>query len=479
VPKLLVALCLLSCVVATGAASRTTDTPPQGALTDIGGVGGCVAEADHPVGLEQHDAARDGCLSLQGMMELHHVALSLDGRFVYTVAGVNVFPEEQSTLRIFRRDPGSGAVAPVRGRTGCVERWGPTIDIGCGLARNLQLVRFVTVSPDDRFVYVTSAGGMAVFKRDRKTGGLTQLQGRDGCLSAWEPGCERIPGASIPGSTSLLEDVAFSSDGRFAYSANSSGYVLMFSRDLKSGALRPLSAGPSCFQEVAAGVPTQGCVRARAIDAARSVTLSPDGRFAYVADIDDALAIFSRNAKTGRLTQLSGTSGCVSEGGRDGCASGAGIYGSHRLSLTSDGRFGYLAGKRGSNRGSSLVEFRRNVTTGALTEFGCFDEDGSDGCTVGRDLRGAHAAILSADGRNVYVTSDQEEGGIAIFARDATTGALTQLSGAYGCLSPVPWENCGVSRRMGGIHYLVFSPDGKFAYAAGESSAALIVLRRS
>jgi DNA-binding beta-propeller fold protein YncE len=472
--RLVAAIVVVVCV-ACGAAQA--DAPPKGSLTDIGGTSGCVAQANHVVGLEQHDAATDDCLSIEGMMELHHVALSNDGHFVYTVAGVNVFPEEQSTLRIFKRNASSGAVTPVKGRAGCVERWGPTIDIGCGLARNLQLIRFVTVSPDDRFLYVTSAGGMAIFRRNVATGAVTQLRGKAGCLSAWEPDCEHVAGASIPGSTSLLEDVSFSKDGRYAYSANSNGYVLMFARDVRTGALSPLPGGVSCYQEVLPGVPAQGCKRARAVDQARSVTLSPDGRFAYVANIDDAVAIFSRNTSTGRLTQLPGTSGCIGEAGRDGCATGTGIYGSHRLSITRDGRFAYLGGKRAGGKGSSVVEFRRNPATGALTEFGCFDEDSSDGCTAGRDIRGAHAAILSPDEQTVYVASDQEEGGIAVFHRDPASGALTQLAGPYGCLSPLPWEGCGTSRRMGGVHFVAISSDGRFLYAAGESSAALVVFR--
>ena len=118
------------------------------------------------------------------------------------------------------------------------------------------------------------------------------------------------------------------------------------------------------------------------------MTLSPDERFVYVGDLQDAVAIFARNPRSGGLTQLPGTAGCISETGADGCATARGIYGSHRVTITRDGRSAYLAGKRGGKGGSTLAVFSRNPATGALRQLpgpaGCFTEDGSDGCAVGR-----------------------------------------------------------------------------------------------
>jgi 6-phosphogluconolactonase (cycloisomerase 2 family) len=78
--------------------------------------------------------------------------------------------------------------------------------------------------------------------------------------------------------------------------------------------------------------------------------------------------------------------------------------------------------------------------------------------------------------RTLYLASDREAG-IAVFRRNTTTGELTQFPGKYGCLSGIPWEECAISRRMGGVHFLVLSNDGRFVYAAGENSEALVVLR--
>jgi 6-phosphogluconolactonase (cycloisomerase 2 family) len=410
-------------------------------LVDIGGRSGCVAEDGLPV--NSHLPADDGCAAASGLNWIHHVTLSRDERFVYTVAGVPW--DDESTLTIFRRVQRTGGVT----RIGCVERTGGRRDLGCATAAGLDLIRFVTISANDRFLYTTGAQGISLFRRDTSSGAVTEL-------------------ATVP--LPHVEDLVIDESGRRAYSASTDGYVFMFARNPKTGVLTQAQ----CFEQSQV---TRGCEVARSIDVARSVTLSPDERFAYVANIHDGLAIFRRDPKTGRLTQLPGAQGCISETG-DGCQKGRGIFGSHRLTITGDGRFAYLAGKRPGGAGSTLVTFRRNVGTGRLTELRCTVEGVVEaGCPAGGIILGAHAAILSRDERRVYVASDQVQGGIAIFARNPNTGLLSQLPGAAGCMSPSPWEGCAVSRRMGGIHYLAFTGDGRFVYAAGEQASALIVLR--
>ena len=58
------------------------------------------------------------------------------------------------------------------------------------------------------------------------------------------------------------------------------------------------------------------------------------------------------------------------------------------------------------------------------------------------------SAIVSPDGRNVYVGSYPNSGaglgaGFAIFKRNTKTGALTQLSGKPGCLTTDGSSNAG------------------------------------
>ena len=83
--------------------------------------------------------------------------------------------------------PRAGAAAPsgrlvqLRGEAGCVHRTGIN---RCALGRFVTSPEDVVVSPDGRFVYAASFGNhaIAIFARNRRTGRLTQLPGRRGCL---------------------------------------------------------------------------------------------------------------------------------------------------------------------------------------------------------------------------------------------------------------------------------------------------------
>jgi len=77
-----------------------------------------------------------------------------------------------------------------------------------------------------------------------------------------------------------------------------------------------------------------GCGSARALDGpatllgSRAVALSGDGKNLYVASAgSNAIAIFTRNARTGKLTQGKGSAGCIAVDGAEGCAPAVGLSG--------------------------------------------------------------------------------------------------------------------------------------------------------
>jgi hypothetical protein len=205
---------------------------------------------------------------------------------------------------------------------------------------------------------------------------------------------------------------------RFAYSASAKyDAVAVFRRDRATRALTQLRGRAGCLKVV--GIPTPAvrtCASARGLHTARGVTLSPDERFLYVASIGDAVAVFRRDRRTGALRQLRGRAGCVTEDG------------------------GRAAAPRGSSR--------------ALTS-------------------------PPSTGRSAPSTSPRTSASAAwpSCVRDRRTGALRQLPGAAGCVAPGGRGGCLPGRRSGGLHYVVLSPDGRFAYAAGELSRALVVYR--
>ena len=109
-------------------------------------------------------------------------------------------------------------------------------------------------------------------------------------------------------------------------------------------------------------------------------------------------------------------------------------------------------------------------------------------CTPAAGLAGAEDVTVSPDGRNVYVTSYPLGGapnGLAAFSRDPTTGALTQLPGLSGCMTPDGRSAAGPATCTavaelgnGDGRDLVISPDGRFAYVAGADPDAIVLFSR-
>src|SRR4051794_12078558 len=101
---------------------------------------------------------------------------------------------------------------------------------------------------------------------------------------------------------------------------------------------------------------------------------------------------------------------------------------------------------------------------------------------VANGLQGAMTAVVSPDGKNVYVTGFQSDS-VASFSRDQSTGALTPLPGAAACMkdrTSTAGAQCGSTAI--GIKVaigLAISPDGKSVYVAGVGSDAVAAFSRN
>ena len=91
-----------------------------------------------------------------------------------------------------------------------------------------------------------------------------------------------------------------------------------------------------------------------------------------------------------------------------------------------------------------------------------------DGVAGADGLAGASGVAVSPDGEHVYVAGAADSA-IAVFARDAATGALSPR--------PPAIDRWGVD-GLAGVRALVVSPDGEQVYAAGAGDDALALLRR-
>ncbi len=223
------------------------------------------------------------------------------------------------------------------------------------------------------------------------------------------------------------------------------------------------------------------CTNGVALDAPQAVAVSPDVANLYVAAAaSGGVAVFDRNKTTGALTQKAGTAGCVTDDGTGGaCADGFAINGAHGVVVSPDGRSVYLA----AINFAAVAILDRDPSTGALTQkpgtAGCISEDGLGGtCVDGRALAGAEMAVVSPDGRNVYVASAASDA-IAVFDRDPATGALTQKAGTAGCVSETGTGGlCADGKALDGAFEVAISPDGRTVYVASPNSDSVAVFDR-
>ena len=205
---------------------------------------------------------------------------------------------------------------------------------------------------------------------------------------------------------------------------------------------------------------------------------TPKGRNVYVASSQsNAIAVFRRDGRTGRLTQASGTGGCIAAGGAGGCARARGLVGPNSVAVSADGRNVYAT----SLQSDAVAVLARKATTGALTQTrdgrGCRSRTATSGCATGRALDGPDVVTVSPDGRNVYVGAFAANA-IAVFARNASTGALTQAAGAGGCIGGAPADACAPGLALSAPEGLAISQDGDTVYVAAAVSNAVGVLTR-
>jgi len=254
------------------------------------------------------------------------------------------------------------------------------------------------------------------------------------------------------------------------------------SRPTALGALVQLPGTAGCV--VDRSTPHRGCAPGRALRGpgpflgSGAIVLDPKGANVYVASSrSNAIAIFRRDARSGRLTQSRGQAGCVAASGAGGCAPALGLRGPNAVAVSPDGRSVYAT----SLRTNSLAVFRRDPGTGALTQArdggGCLSGAATTGCRAARALNGPDAVAVSPDGRNVYVGSFVGNA-VAVFARDRSTGALTQPAGAAGCVGGAPADGCAPGLALGAPEGVAVSHDGATVYVAAATSNAVAVLTR-
>jgi hypothetical protein len=316
------------------AGARALTLSPDGRSLYVAGAGGLAAFArDKRTGALRQLSGRRRCVTESGE------GGCADGRAVGTALWVAAGREGRSlyllgrsaAVAVFRRDLRTGAVRQRRGTRGCVRQSRPGLALlGCAPGRGLGATRAAAITRSGTTLYVGGLdGAVTTFRRGPRTGTISQLPGRRGCLaSSGHQRCARVRGLHGPhsltlgpGERDLYVAVSLAIDRQ-------SGVVLL-RRDPRDGSLTQPRGRDGCVN--ADG--SSGCGRGRGLRGAHSLELDPSGRRAVVASElpTGSIAVFARDPGSGRLHQLGGASGCLNADGAEGCAVAEALRGAHLI----------------------------------------------------------------------------------------------------------------------------------------------------
>jgi DNA-binding beta-propeller fold protein YncE len=249
-------------------------------------------------------------------------------------------------------------------------------------------------------------------------------------------GSNSLPFTVTNGGQSPLS-VAVDPTGKFAYvatddcSGSAFGNVSMYTIDATTGALASL----------APPVPSND-------SGARSVTVDPSSRFAYVTnwgdgDVAGSMSMYTINSATGALTSTGSVEApCAPPPSPGSCAPWS-------LALHPSGKFAYVANEGGFSP-TSVSIYGVDLATGKLALV----------ATVAADGR-AVAVVVDPSGKFAYVAdggnnSDGSIGtNVSMYTIDAATGILTSIGKVAAGLSPSS---------------IAVHPMGKFVYVANYDS---------
>lgn len=305
---------------------------------------------------------------------------------------------------------------------------------GQGGFSNMDGVYDLVVSPDGRHVYATSflSEQVVLYLRNPATGALTQAL------------------SYSHAELSSPRGIAMSPDGTQVYVAGGvSDNLFVFDRNSSSGWLSLADIWTNGEGGFVTG-----------LDGPEGITVSPDGRFIYVATTaGDSVVIFYRDSD-----------GFM--GYEDTLTDATNLDGAQKVAVSPDGANLYVTSFSSSSNGR-IATYQRDAQTGALTLLqvrfeGQLIGSCSPFCFFLDGLAGAFDVVVSQDGRYVY-TANLHDSTVARFTRnsDGTLnwgGALRDgVNGADG---------------LNSVRGLALSPDGRYLYAAAYTDQALTVLSR-
>ena len=278
-------------------------------------------------------------------------------------------------------------------------------------------------------------------------------------------GCVGSSAACLP--VGSIEGLAVAPDARSLYALSwttEDGQQIygIVGWPIQPSAIPDVEAPVACVAHPFRGLKRDGCALARgwprtpqpSFSEWGSISVSPDGRQVYVAGFD-SLTTFARDTSTGALAQMPGPSGCLVRDARGtpGCGLARGIRGAGQIAMSADGRNLYLTSV--ADRTAGVAMFARDPKTGSLAQLpgtrGCTNT-GLTGCERGRQIADPRDIVVAPNDRHVYVVTSiyNRGGGIAAYERDPVDGFLRQLPGRRGCINTTGRHRCRKDPAMRG-----------------------------
>ena len=336
----------------------------------------------------------DKDIGLASDWTLGRINISPDGNYLYTVNS------SYSDLRVFIRNNNSGALQFIQ-------------DIEANGIRTLVL------SPDGNQIYVVNFDSaefkkyFALYSKDASTGKLTLVN--DHLLQI---------DFKLPQPPS---NICMSPSGDAIYMTNTAGRFVI-QRDTTNGDLTILQH----FENNIGGTDR--------LHASRSVEVSPDGSYLYVAaqHEDAGITTFRRDHNDGSITLEKFNP----------------VPKTKVMVMPPDGKHLYIT----KGGGAPFEIFARNPQTGQLQQLPSQTENS-----------GAHfdyPMAFSPEGTHLYVTNTggiRNTGELTVHARNDATGALTTVQ-------KVPGDDYSLKRTRA----VTVSPDGTHIYWSGENSSLFV-----
>ena len=361
------------------------------------------------------ETLRNGTTGIvDGLAKAVSVAISSNNKHIY-VAG-----KDDDAIAVFNRDAIDGKLTFID-----VKR----VD-------GVDGINSVIVSPNGKHVYGASenSNALVVFSRDNVTGILSFIEMK-------QDGVDGIDG--LAGANSVV----VSPDDQYVYAtAGNDNAITVFRRDTDTDKLTLVETQQNGVDGVAG------------IESVHSLTISTDENSLYAINKEyyEALAVFSRDINTGKLTFVE------MHEQPENLTEGSGIGGATAIIVSPDNKHVYVV----SATLGTMVLFERELNTGKLKFIE--KKTGDDGAN---GLENANSIVVSADGNHAYVASgtyilDATDGALSVFRRDLD-GKLYFLE--------LKENGIGGINGLKDAKSLVITSDNNHLYVASEEDNAITV----